>query len=197
MSGNPIEAVKQGIAELHTNLMDDPSAIESAYLSVIAFSSEARQVVPLTELTHFVAPQLIAGGTTALGAAISLLTSCIEQEVRKGSSREQSDWKPIVFIMTDGVPTDDYRSAATRLKSMRCANIIGVAVGPDASPQALKDITEIVLAFKDMSPGAFKSFFEWVTQSVRQTSVAVQHGANVSATGVNLPPPPPMINIVP
>ena len=50
MAGDSIESVKAGIRSLHSELMNDPSAIESAYLSVITFDSNARQVVPLTEL---------------------------------------------------------------------------------------------------------------------------------------------------
>src|SRR6476660_8389858 len=83
MSGDPIEAVKQGIRLLHSNLMGDPSAVESAYLSVINFDSGARQVVPLTEVAAFNPPDLRANGTTALGAALKLLIDCMNTEVRR------------------------------------------------------------------------------------------------------------------
>ena len=43
MSGDPIESVKAGISALHSELMNDPSAVESAYLSVITFDSNARR----------------------------------------------------------------------------------------------------------------------------------------------------------
>ena len=48
MMGEPIEAVKQGIRTLITELKGDPQAVETAYLSVITFDSHARQLVPLT-----------------------------------------------------------------------------------------------------------------------------------------------------
>ena len=50
MSGEPIEAVKQGIKALLTELKGDPQALETACLSVITFNSTARQISPLTEL---------------------------------------------------------------------------------------------------------------------------------------------------
>src|SRR5262245_66075884 len=81
MAGDPIESVKSGIRTLHSELMGDPSAVESAYLSVITFDSSARQVVPLTELAAFNPPDLTAGGTTALGGALKTLMSCIDTEV--------------------------------------------------------------------------------------------------------------------
>ena len=45
MSGEPIEAVRQGIATLISDLQGDPQALETAYLSVITFDSSAQQVV--------------------------------------------------------------------------------------------------------------------------------------------------------
>src|SRR5438132_1920184 len=83
MTGSPIESVKSGIRALHSELMGDPSAVESAYLSVIAFASDAQQVVPLTEVGQFTAPEMQAGGTTSFGKAIKLLMDCWEREVHK------------------------------------------------------------------------------------------------------------------
>ena len=49
MTGEPIEAVKQGMKALLMELRSDPQALETAYLSVITFASNAVQVCPLTE----------------------------------------------------------------------------------------------------------------------------------------------------
>jgi len=67
MAGEPIEAVKQGIKALVSELKGDPQALETACLSVITFDSSARQITPLTELMLFREPQLAAGGATAYG----------------------------------------------------------------------------------------------------------------------------------
>lgn len=58
MMGEPIEAVKQGVKALLSELKSDPQTIETAYLSVITFDSHARQVVPLTELCSLVSQSL-------------------------------------------------------------------------------------------------------------------------------------------
>src|SRR4051812_37211576 len=62
MSGEPIEAVRQGVKALLSDLRGDPQALETAYLSVITFSSGAQQVCPLTELMTFQEPNLDASG---------------------------------------------------------------------------------------------------------------------------------------
>ena len=61
MMGEPIEAVKQGVKVLLSELRGDPQALETAYLSVITFSSTARQATALTELMLFKEPPLEAG----------------------------------------------------------------------------------------------------------------------------------------
>jgi len=83
MSGEPVEAVKNGVQALVSALRSDPYALETVYLSVISFDSQARQVVPLTELTAFQVPDLQASGATALGDALRLTAERIESEVQK------------------------------------------------------------------------------------------------------------------
>ena len=115
MAGEPIEAVKQGIKTLVSELKGDPQALETAFLSIITFDSSARQLTPLTELMVFKEPALQAGGATALGGALTVLADCVKNEVRTSTAEQKGDWKPLVFIMTDGAPTDNLDDAARAL----------------------------------------------------------------------------------
>ena len=197
MAGDPIESVKQGIRSLHSELMGDPSAVESAYLSVITFDSSARQVAPLTEVASFNPPDLQAGGTTAMGAALRTLIDCVNTEVRKTTGEQKGDWKPLIFLLTDGAPTDSWQQYADELKRKKPGNIIAVACGDGGDTSALKHVTDTVLVMKDMSPGAFSDFFKWVSSSITQTSAKCGASPAQAAGGVALPPPPPQITIVP
>ncbi|ODH01465.1 tellerium resistance protein TerY [Nostoc sp. KVJ20] len=196
MYGDPIQAVNQGVKALIAELNTDPFAIETAYLSVITFQSDAKQLSPLTELMAFQPPSLSASGATSLGAALKLLGKCFETEVKKASETQKGDWKPLVFLMTDGEPTDTWQQAASELKEKKPANIIACAAGSDANEYTLKQITEIVVKLNDLQPDTLKAFFKWVSQSIKQTSQSV---AQVMADNapVNLPPPPPQIQIIP
>ena len=66
MSGEPIEAVRNGLQVLLSSLRQNPYALETAYLSVITFESTAKQVTPLTELASFQIPSISAGGGTSI-----------------------------------------------------------------------------------------------------------------------------------
>jgi len=196
MTGQPIEQVRQGLRALLHDLSTEPMAIETVYLSVITFHSTAQQVIPLTELLQFQEPHIEANGATALGAALRLLKERLDKEVRKNTIDQKGDWKPLIFLMTDGMPTDVWENIADEIKKQKIANLIAFAAGPGADVNNLKRITETVLKSDDLSPGALKAFFQWMSQSILRTGKSVQVMSQ-EGTPVDLPPPPPQIQIVP
>lgn len=196
MSGEPIEAVKQGIEVLISDLKGDPQALETAYLSVITFDSTAQQVMPLTELMDFNMPQLRASGMTALGGALQVLKDCIKTELRSNTAEHKGDWKPLVFLLTDGCPTDEevFRREIQDIDSLHAANIIACAAGPYADTTFLKQITNNVLMMNSVSAGDMASFFAWVTSSIKTSSQSVTDKPGES---FQLPPPPQGFTVVP
>jgi uncharacterized protein YegL len=171
--GEPIEAVRQGLRALVADLRGDPQALETAYLSVITFSTNAQQVCPLAELLAFQEPVLEAAGPTALGEALMLLEDCLETEVRKASETQKGDWRPLIFLMTDGQPTDDWETAAARVKQKKVGNIIACAAGTGADSRVLKQITDTVVELQNLEPDALRAFFKWVSGSIKTTSQGV------------------------
>ena len=123
MFGEPIEAVKNGVQVLVSTLRQDPYALETAYLSIITFDSSARQASPLTELAAFQQPTLQASGCTALGEALTLVSQCADNEVVKTTPEKKGDWKPLVFIMTDGEPTDDLNKGIAEFNKRKWGKI--------------------------------------------------------------------------
>jgi len=196
MSGEPIEAVKTGVQTLVSTLRQDPYALETAFLSVITFDSNAKQVAPLTELATFQTPSISASGTTALGDALGLLADRVEAEVAKTTAEVKGDWKPLIFIMTDGVPTDDWQKGLEKLKKARTGVIVACAAGQGADTSVLKQITEVVVQLDTADSSTIKAFFKWVSASVSTGSQKVDQGQK-EVTGLgDLPPPPPEVNVV-
>jgi uncharacterized protein YegL len=196
MMGEPIEAVRQGVKALLSELKGDPQALETAYLSVITFDSSARQVIPLTELMQFQEPELKASGATALGGALNVLMECVNSEVRKSSETQKGDWRPLVFILTDGAPTDveAFGQAARALKGMKAANIVACAAGSRADTTYLRQITENVLMMNTLSAGDMARFFAWVSGSIKMSSKSLDARPGAA---IELPPPPDGFVIVP
>lgn len=196
MSGDPIEAVRQGVRLLVNELKGDPNALETAYLSVITFESSVKQVVPLTELVSFSEPSISAGGGTSMGGALNLLMDCINKEVRKSTETQKGDWRPLVFILTDGMPTDPdvFDEAARKLKSVKTANVIACGCGSNVDTSYLKQITESVLMMNTVTPGEMARFFKWVTSSIKLSSSSLSAKPD---SNIQLPPPPQGFVVVP
>ena len=196
MSGEPIEAVRTGVQTLVSTLRTDPYALETAYLSVILFDSQARQVVPLTELMAFQSPDIEAGSTTSLGAALRLTGQCIEREVQRSTREVKGDWKPLVFLMTDGMPNDDWKAGLADFRKTTVGLVIACAAGPGADTKVLKQITEAVVSLDTADAATISAFFRWVSASISTSSKKVDLAKSDTGGLDQLPPPPPQINLV-
>lgn len=197
MHGEPIESVKSGLQMLVSALRKDPQALETAYLSVITFGSSATQTVPLTDLASFQIPEIAAGGCTALGAALDLVCDCAEREVVKSTSDVKGDWRPMMFLMTDGVPTDNPKSGIDRFRKMKWGVAVSCAAGSGADTKLLDRITpECVVSLDTADSASIAAFFKWVSSSVSISSKSV-NDAHKEVDGLDqLPPPPPEVKVV-
>ncbi|MBK9452273.1 MAG: VWA domain-containing protein [Bacteroidetes bacterium] len=196
MFGEPIEAVKNGVQTLVAALRQDPYALETAYLSVITFDNGARQVVPLTELANFQMPNIQAQGQTCMGDALKLLAQKVDTEVARTTAEVKGDWKPIVFMMTDGTPTDDLAAGLAAIRSKKFGMIIACAAGANANVDSLRQITESIVSLDTADSSTISAFFKWVSASISTGSQKVEASGKEVAGLQELPPPPPEINIV-
>ena len=196
VGGEPIEAIRVGLDTLISALRQDPQALETAHLCVITFASEAKVVTPLTEITSVQIPRITARGKTALGAGLTLLAACIDTDIVKSTPEAKGDWKPLVFLMTDGGPSDDWRAGLARFKQCKVGTFVAMAYGRHVHLDVLQEITPDVVAIQDVDSDKFKSYFKWVTSSISVRSQSLDRGQTDTGGLNQLPPPPPEINVV-
>lgn len=196
MSGEPIEAVKNGLQTMQSALRKDPHALEQAFISLITFAGTATQTVPLTEVFKFQTPPLTAGGATAMGEALTLLAACAEREVVKSTSERKGDWKPLVFLMTDGEPTDNLEKGLDAFRAVKWGVVVACAAGSHANTEILRKIAgENVVRLDTTDSNAIAAFFKFVSASISATSKKVDSGTEAGGLS-ELPPPPPEITLV-
>lgn len=174
MAGSAIEDVNRAVQVMVRDLRGTPQALDTVAISVITFSGDARLVVPLTPIELFQLPALTIRPGTSLGRALDLLVSCVSMDVVKTTESRKGDWRPLVFLFTDGQPTDDWRSAAERLKTLtspRISSIYAIGSGIDVDYSVLHEITDIVLKADDINKA-----FVWITASVQSASVGLTEG---------------------
>ncbi|MGJ1405536.1 vWA domain-containing protein [Sphingobacterium siyangense] len=196
MTGEPIEAVKNGVQMMMHSLRQNPQAIETAFVSIITFDSDAKQIVPLTDLASFQMVDIKASGVTSLGAALALLADKLETEVTTTTLEQKGDWKPLIFVMTDGIPTDNWQQGYSKLKAVNKGLIVGCAAGQGADDAILRQITNSVVRLDSADSESISKFFQWVTASISTTSTKVEESGK-EVTGLDqLPPPPSELVIV-
>ena len=193
MMGEPINSVNNGVQMMTSALKKDPYALETAYISVITFASDVVQTVPLTEINSFQPPQLSASGGTSLGGALAKVAECADREVQKSTPDQKGDWKPLVFIMTDGIPTDDPKPGIEEFRKRKWGVVVACAV-PGADERLLTQITENVVKLETSDQNSFAAFFKWVSASISTSSRRVDAGSDADAS--TLPPPPEEITLV-
>ena len=173
MAGEPMVAVQKGLEAMLKKLKTDPYALETVYMSIITFSARAKQIVPLTEVAQFnIPPKLSIKPGTAMGAALRLLAERMRVEIRKTTPDQKGDFKPIVFLLTDGQPTDAWEDAAAALKSVhpKIANIYAIGCGEDVDFNVLSEVTDIAYHMKDVTSDMIAKFFVWMSASVQAMS---------------------------
>ena len=195
MRGEPIEALKVGVQSLISSLRQDPHALESVYISLITFDNEARIISPLESLETYQAPLIACpqSGATMTGAALELLCQCVDREVKKNTETEKGDWRPIVFLMTDGSPSDTalYNQMTEEVAKRPFASIIACAAGANAKHDPLKKLTQNILNLETMDGHSFAGLFQWVSSTVSSGNRSMGAASNIV-----LPPPPAEIQIV-
>jgi uncharacterized protein YegL len=195
MYGEPIQALNNALIGMLNALRSDAQALDSLWLSMITFDREVKELMPLTELALFQLPEITCpqSGPTHTGKALELLFEKTKKDIIKGTENQKGDWKPLLFIFTDGKPNDLmlYREMIPKIKSLNFGAIVCCAAGPMADDSLLKELTPDVVHLDNADSTTLKQFFKWVSETIEQGNKSQGTGESVA-----LPPPPNEINLV-
>ncbi len=195
MKGEPIESVREGLEAMVSSLKQDPFALETAWISIITFDREVKCLLPLTALDSMQLPAITTpdSGPTHTGQALQMLCGQMDKEVQLSTPERKGDWMPLLFILTDGKPSDIqlYNKMCSEVRSRRFAGVIACAAGMKADTEPLKQLTDRVYKLDTLDSSTFRKFFTWVSNVVGEGNRSV--GA---ADDLELPPPPSEVNVI-
>ncbi|MET0394572.1 MAG: TerY-C metal binding domain-containing protein [Chitinophagaceae bacterium] len=180
MIGEPIQQVEEGLSTIIKELKADPQALETVWVSIIVFAGSAKTLVPLQELVSFYPPRFPVGSGTSLSKGLGHLMYELRTNIVKTTYERKGDWKPIVFLFTDGVPTDDTQAAIGEWKAnwQRSANLVAISFGDEMDLNTLRELTDHVLHFKNTSAASYREFFKWISASIKTSSESVENNAS-------------------
>lgn len=170
MQGQPIEELNEGLAQFKRELLTDEMATKRVEVAVIGFGP-VQVLASFATPDAFTPPRLEANGDTPMGAAIQQAISLVEQRKQEYKQNGISYYRPWIFLITDGEPTDAYAPAVQALQDgQRRKSFEFFAVGVrGANMNVLKQMSgeRAPLTLKGLQ---FREMFRWLSNSLSSKS---------------------------
>ncbi|HTU80255.1 MAG TPA: VWA domain-containing protein [Solirubrobacteraceae bacterium] len=147
MSGDPIGAVNQGLADLRDEVAKHPLIGKKVRFGIVTFAHAAEVRLPLSELSEDLALPTLAprGRGTSYASAFALLRQTIPGDIAALKASGYQVHRPVVFFLTDGQPTEREKKWRSRLSELgedgfrERPNILAFGVG-EADPEVIRQI---------------------------------------------------------
>ncbi|MGK7882918.1 MAG: VWA domain-containing protein [Crocosphaera sp.] len=172
MSGKPIQELNRGLSCFKEDVLRDDQACLSVEVAIITFGETVNLVQDFVTIDEFSPPLLNTGGRTPMGQGIEYGLDLLEKRKLVYKEGNIQYYRPWVFLITDGQPTDQWLNAAQRVKEAEEQNrLLFFTVGVEgANFQRLAQI-----APKDRLPVKlngldFRSLFLWLSSSMKRIS---------------------------
>jgi uncharacterized protein YegL len=96
------------VESLYDDLITSPRICDFAHVSILSYNTDAEVVLQMTDLQSMDAlPMVQCGGVTNFVAALRLLRERIEEDVPQLNAAGREVLRPVAFLLTDGMPTDE------------------------------------------------------------------------------------------
>ncbi len=174
MAGSPIDSLNKAINSFKEQTMLSEQARKSVDIAIVQFNDTASVVQDFTPLSHLQPVELAATGYTAMGAGINLAIDMVKERNRFYHSMGTPCYKPWIFMITDGAPTDDVTEAQQRIADEESKGSHGKlkfwAVGvPGYSKEVITALTKRCIALDEAN---FNGIFNWMSESMVTISVS-------------------------
>jgi uncharacterized protein YegL len=170
MQGQPVNELNAGLATFRDELAADSLAMKRVEVAMVTFGP-VKVDMPFTSAEMFYPPTLTAQGATPMGEAIQQALSLVSARKQEYRANGISYYRPWVFLITDGGPTDSWQHAAAAVQEGEAGKQFAFfAIGVQgANMEVLKQISTArePLSLQGLK---FRELFSWLSSSLRSVS---------------------------
>ncbi|MDJ0736309.1 MAG: VWA domain-containing protein [Nostocaceae cyanobacterium] len=173
MSGQPIQELNRGLAAFKEDVLKDSQASLSVEVAIVGFGP-VRLIQDFVTIDDFIPPTLAADDLTPMGEAIEYALDLLEERKQSYKDNGILDYRPWVFLITDGSPTDYWEAAAQRVReaeAQRRLSFFAVAV-QGADMNKLRQIAPPERSPILLNGLDFRKLFVWLSTSMKRVSSA-------------------------
>jgi uncharacterized protein YegL len=170
MQGQPIRELNAGLTLYKDELAADSLASKRVEVAIVTFGEEVRTMCDFTTADTFQPPVLQAAGQTPMGQAIVQGLQMLRERKDQYRANGIMFYRPWIFLITDGGPTDDWHPAADQVKQGETAKAFSFfAVG---TKDANFDILQQISAREPLKLDGvrFRDLFKWLSNSQQSVS---------------------------
>jgi uncharacterized protein YegL len=169
MQGSPIAELNAGLVAFKEELISDSLASKRAEISVVTFGP-VQVHNPFMTADIFQPPHLQASGDTPMGAAIVKVLELVEERKQQIKASGVQYYRPWIFMITDGGPTDSWQESARVLREAvekKQVAFFAIAVEGADIPKLTQLSPRKPLHLKGLK---FRELFEWLSNSLGAVS---------------------------
>lgn len=173
MDGAPIDALNQGLQAFQADINQDALARRRVDVAIVTFGNKGVQTVQdFVTVGKFQAPTLAASGVTPMGEAINRALDMLRDRKEQYKASGIEYYRPWVFMITDGAPTDEWQTATKRVHDEEAANGLAFfAVG--IAGANMQTLAQIAVRKPVILQGLkFTEMFLWLSQSQKRVSAS-------------------------
>ena len=169
MSGKPIQELNAGIELFRDELMADRLASKRVEIAIVGFGP-VQVIQDFVTVDYFNPPQLKAKADTPMGCAIETALDLLQSRKDIYRANGIAYFRPWVFLITDGGPTDDWKTAANRVKEgERNKSFSFFSIGVEGARDDILAQISIRQPLK-LKALRFRDLFLWLSSSLASVS---------------------------
>jgi uncharacterized protein YegL len=172
MNGSPLDELNAGLTTFRDELSADALAMKRVEVGIVTFGP-VKVETPFTSASTFSPPMLQAQGDTPIGAAIIQALNMVEERKQEYRSNGISYYRPWIFLITDGGPTDAWQTSAAVVREGESTKKFAFfAIGVQgANMEILRQISlREPLSLDGLK---FRELFSWLSSSLRSVSRSI------------------------